>query len=740
MSLIGIIVLILISYLFTISKPVSINSKLDKLLSFILMETKQVIQAKISVSLIVSIFIFFILFLQMFTFNKNVVFASFIFLFGALSSLFIGYLTIEWYKHFLSNAHNYFTSSPNSFYKTMVQKGRFIVLFVLGLMLFSFLSAYMLLDYVIQINLLGIFDYFSSLIAGLQVTNPHFNVYKNYFENRGVFGFLLLLFSVGFLVQACVIRIFGSFFASVADIATDISSHIDFDLMSDDIRNPGVIADQIGDLIKKVYSMTHIIMAFFLIVGNMGYILTASQFLDNSPHLFYHHLMSVFIIMALPLIIICIQNFIPLIKLENKPNLFISQLKIQLSGLALFSGILYVLHRSDILCSCIISNALIGSITFILMLFVLFVFFKKISQYSHSNSIFDIVFKGSVSGVFLTLIMISIFSVGLILSFILNTLFIPAATTLGVLNFIYFVSGFIAQFIYVLPHYYGLSITDNLEMMGYVSQEPDTYFERLMPYKRNDILIHTIVKTALACISIIIAISFLGYFYKRLKIVLLFTNSPLISDVAYLDLTVSKLNSLFHITLDNPEYLLGMLLGGSTVIGLLFVLLLGAYVVYQKLHSLIHSQINKLSRDTSDSLPDFSMLIKSHLSECRKWTFIMVILIFIVPIFSGILFGVSGLAGLCIVIFPIAFMIDMACSHIGHLWQYIKSSTIKRDSLSIADHDYSSQTNQVFCDNLGDLLKDLIGGTFITITLFLITLSIILIPLAIKFDLFMSLL
>ena len=92
----------------------------------------------------------------------------------------------------------------------------------------------------------------------------------------------------------------------------------------------------------------------------------------------------------------------------------------------------------------------------------------------------------------------------------------------------------------------------------------------------------------------------------------------------------------------------------------------------------------------------YELIIKKHLRLTHYWTIILLGLIFLAPIFSGLLFGISGLAGLCIIIFPCALILDMGCSNIGYLWQYINLSSIKEDSVGLADISYSSLTNQLF--------------------------------------------
>ena len=130
-------------------------------------------------------------------------------------------------------------------------------LFIIGWVVISLINLcliFMLVNISIDYNLSVTIQTFLSNIKILSM-NDSLSI------NTIVAGFLFIPYSFGSIVYSFLFQSIKGPMTTAADKAGDLIMFTQYDLPEDDIRNPGLINDFVGDQIKKTYSGTLIIIS-----------------------------------------------------------------------------------------------------------------------------------------------------------------------------------------------------------------------------------------------------------------------------------------------------------------------------------------------------------------------------------------------------------------------------------------------------------------------------------------------
>ena len=144
-------------------------------------------------------------------------------------------------------------------------------------------------------------------------------------------------------------------------------------------------------------------MAFFLLIGSLIIILNAQNILFHSDHLLSNHILSGFFILIIP---IGVAPFVHRSGLYTTVTTYaIKRLHFQsqiIAALVMGLFVYGIAHLGGI-SMLTVPIVLMGQLTFIACVIIVFRHFQTILQTKESGSIFNLIFQGEVKGIQLTL-------------------------------------------------------------------------------------------------------------------------------------------------------------------------------------------------------------------------------------------------------------------------------------------------------------------------------------------------
>ena len=226
--------------------------------------------------------------------------------------------------------------------------------------------------------------------------------------------------------------------------------------------------------------------------------------------------------------------------------------------------------------------------------------------------------------------------------------------------------------------------------------------------------------------GIMFVLSIMFFYYQRLLIYLHLANNSLHLDSNLISLKLSNLNQYYQIGIGNLSFDIGLLLGVFIAVGILVVLIYGFYTLYQQLSNKINDQMKSFDLiQSGKKMPDYLSIIANLNLHIKKFISIALVVVLVMPYFVTKLFGVAGVIGTMFSLFFILFIIAGLSINIGTYWSYTKIGALIDEQI---EENAVVKTNLIFCDTLGDLLKDLLGVSLIVIMVGILCYFILFIP------------
>lgn len=520
----------------------------------------------------------------------------------------------------------------------------------------------------------------------------------------------VLGFSLGASITAFFSRIGGGIYTKAAAIGTDLAIKLNDKIPDDDIRNPGIIADNIGDNAGEIAGMSANIFESFV-----GSIIAAVIIASSSPPVEFTRYLGGTItkdmLIKLPLIIAVIGLLSTLLGMLSlhllkklKPRVAIEFSEIITYAIFLISVLTFVLYKN------------------------------------YSNNIFFVIAMGNIGG-YLIGKTSNFYTSSWILRKIDSAAKIGTAPTLLTALAMGFRASIIPLFIiitiifssFALIGFYGIAIS-SIGMLAVAGQsiaieaavtlsKNAGSISRLakFPSKAENIsndLEEIFNKTAASergfaiGSSVLTALSlFIAYKY--------FIEIHIIED--------------FRLDILNPNITIGMLIGAIEVMALIALTINSVGKAALKTAKEIERQFKEipgLLKGSKKSAPDTKTCIRIASRVALNEILIPAFIIITIPVIVGWIFGLEALGGLLAGILISGTIVSLFMTNTGNILDHskkraeIKNSKRKKDAIEMGAY--------LIGDNFGDPLKDTAGPAMNILIKITTIISLIIIPIIIK--------
>ncbi len=524
------------------------------------------------------------------------------------------------------------------------------------------------------------------------------------------FSSFYLSFAFGASIQTLWTRLSGGFFKSTTDIASDWTSRIEFDLPEDDLRNPALIADQVGD---QVGNGLLVGVNWFekWVFGVVSVGMFSAMISTLSPASMVHlHIFPLLIFLALGSVSGLVSVGLGL-SLGNRlsvsrwvPTVVVINLVL---NLAFLWGLPLPFPRVTLLA---VSMG-VGLNAFYMLLIPALTKLKGAVIATLSS----LRFEGAI------IYIVGHFGAGFASLFFLG---IPIAVTsslvyrlsggsphflLGIMGIGYLLIGFLSPSFLEICVSSPAGIWDNCCALCKIIQAPD---DRQCDAHALDGL----GKVYAGTIKILNACAFFlgstifatAYIFNLWQLLQNHSNfqSPMGATISRAIFNVGELAHFFFLFLQNPRVILGVLVGCMVPFVFSGIFIFCFIQVFKTIqYEVRHQFFHKKGIATGDILPDYSAVISQTLRCAQKWTLLPVLLSLIVPINLSIVLGIQGGCG---------FIIGVACSGFLISASYVIIGTLFNSSKKYVqsfhhDPDRSDFITLITGDALGDVFKDCLG-------------------------------
>jgi K(+)-stimulated pyrophosphate-energized sodium pump len=169
---------------------------------------------------------------------------------------------------------------------------------------------------------------------------------------------------------------------------------------------------------------------------------------------------------------------------------------------------------------------------------------------------------------------------------------------------------------------------------------------------------------------------------------------------------LSLFSTYFGLFLQNPKVILGVFIGALLPFVFSGIFIFCVIQVFLKVQANVRQQFYSVSGiATGETLPDYSAVIETGLKSAQKWTIFPVVLSMLAPINLTIVLGVQGAVGFIVGVGVTGFILALFYVLMGTLL----NSSKKQLYLSNADIDGPFFITALTGDALGDVLKDCLG-------------------------------
>ena len=702
--------------------------------------------------------VIFIILLALAILGIQNIFVPFIFLSGGLWSGVCGYLGMKTATQASSRTACACQTSLNKGLKVSFRAGAIMGLIVVGFGLLDISVWFLALNWFYKLNIFGVTE---SLISKMPISSINFGenlILLEKYKLREITT-ILLSYSMGASVMALFSRVGGGIFTKAADVGADLVGKVEAGIPEDDPRNPAVIADNVGDNVGDVAGM-----GADLYESYCGSILAATALgttlaFNQTSNINYQNILAPMIVAGAGIIFSLIAIFFVKTKEEASQKELLKSLHFGTN----LSGLLILLFLTTLAIFNFISWGIFFAITIGLLSGILIGLVTeyytsdhykptKIISESCEMGAAPAIIQGMSTGMLSTGLPVIIISIGIISAFWVSGGFQNISQ--GIYGIAFSAIGMLSTLGITLATDAFGPIADNAggnaEMAGLdpkVRERTDALdaLGNTTAATGKGFAIGSAALTALALISAYLdSIKlWISHFAKNDTFnmgKISFTNQLNIYGEGIYNigsLGTKELVELLNITIANPQFIIGLMIGGMTA----FVFCALTIQAVGKTANLMVNEVRRQFKEISGILegkakPNYAACVDIATKGAQKTMIYPSTLAIITPILTGLLLNIAGVLGLLIGCLSTGFSLAILLNNSGGAWDNAKKNIEKNKSKKHGKGSASHKAS-VIGDTVGDPFKDTAGPSLNILLKLMTIVSIVFAGLIVKFGLSM---
>ena len=627
---------------------------------------------------------------------------------GALIAAALGAVSLTHNDRIVDDLVNTATESDSLLDSKLLHRSRHLTGVHVGLIVADLAVWVWVLDWCFERNIFGLGQWVANTLNTSWNSELSHQVQYINLSNIQILS-VLLAYVIGMLLSAVLIRGGSSIFAASADSSADLVASTDYDLPEDDVRNPIMVADMMGDQLNGHYAngiqIQSIIALTVVISGLFGALL---GYQTNTYDSFGLVIYPLAVISGALLVSVMVSSLFKSFDRQNQ---------------SIMTSVFVILALLSIGAWCQISSwtdSLSVGVG-VLMTGILHQIYERLT--SKNSCTINTLLSGASTG------MISVVLRGFSASFIwsgvvvfgmvvalMSVFWVSGGTTNMVLTFYHFglmIVGVLSGLFPILCQSFAASLCDNAKGCA-VMLSNDAASKRLrdveLTMKNSSAFVS--MMTQVASVVSVIGIAFI--YLKTIKIDLIelaskgvvhfgqfsvTTDASLTNAVTFFisSMQLDGLVQLFQLHVFNPEFFAGCFVGG-------IVLWITASYLFSSVAS-NGAQLIDLARDQMShvqgifdgkQLPDYSQIIQSAQSNAIQRVFKLGLILVGVPLVVSALLGISGALGTMTGMMVITLFVGGWLSSLGAFWSLMKRR------LESEPFDSVTHINSVVGDVIGD--------------------------------------
>lgn len=514
-------------------------------------------------------------------------------------------------------------------------------------------------------------------------------------------------FAFGTSIQALWARLSGGFFKAATDIASDWTSKTEFDLPEDDLRNPAMIADQVGDHVGNNFALgiNWYEKWIYTLVGLATF--TSLIFPLHSTGLISTDLVPLIYVVLLGTGASLISILVGL-ALFPKRSLALWTTLVVGFNLVLTLGLMhfFTLHLPDNLRYSVEIGVALNTLLMAISLHLFHLkgrFVGYLSQLRFEGVMVHVL--GHFGAGFVGLLPLAL---PLVICSLVVVKLNEGSVLSGVLGLGYMALGFVSSGAIMMILSSPTPLWDNACAIAHITQQPSEVLERahyLDGLGKVFSGMGKIINNITSFLGLFIfLISYLFIFRQWILMVpALALHNPIVNTPSF---HYENFVQAFSLFMQNPKGLIGLLVGSTTPLVFTGIFIFCFIQTLKITQTEVRYQFSMIAGiATGETLPDYGNLVVLALKAAQKWTIFPVILSMMIPILLSIVLGVQGAIG---------YVTGVACSGFVLSTAYILIGTLMNGSKKLVqsqahDTDTSDYISLVTADALGDVFKDCLG-------------------------------
>lgn len=624
-------------------------------------------------------------------FNLQNEWVWFAFLTGGFFSGLAGFIGMRTATYASARTANAARRSLNDGLKIAFRSGAVMGLVVVGLALLDISLWWLVLDYFVEEA--------SSSEKAIMITTT------------------MLTFGMGASTQALFARVGGGIFTKAADVGADLVGKVEAGIPEDDPRNPATIADNVGDNVGDVAGM-----GADLYESYCGSILATSALgaaaFIATPEMQFNAILAPMLIAAFGVVLSLIGIYL----VKTKENATQQQLLKALgrginisSVLIVFASFftIYILELDMMLCGSIITGLVTGIIIGQSTEYYTSHAYRPTQDIAESSQTgpATVIIKGIGTGMISTAIPVITIVVGIVLSFLFAANFNFSNMAMGLYGIGIAAVGMLSTLgITLATDAYG-PIADNAGGNAEMSQ--------LGPEVRHrtdalDALGNTTAATGKGFAigsAALTGLALLASYIEEIKIGLLRIGQSTLQVgddvIKTAEASLTDFMVYYDVTLMNPKVLVGVFIGSMMAFLFCGLTMNAVGRAAQKMVNEVRRQFKEIAGIMEGKAePDYAKCVEISTKGAQVEMLLPSMLAIIIPILTGVIFGVPGVMGLLVGGLGSGFVLAVFMANAGGAWdnakKYIEEGNL--NGKGSANHKAT-----VIGDTVGDPFKDTSG-------------------------------